>query len=57
MDYLKNINKAVQKVSGMDLDLDPIKFSKRVFKEIGTPEKTANPIIARSFQSNLDYMK
>lgn len=55
MDYLKQINEAIKKVKSMDMDLDPIKFSKRVFKEIGTPEKTAK-IIARSFQSNLDNM-
>lgn len=55
LDYLKQINEAIKKVKSMDMDLDPIKFSKRVFKEIGTPEKTAK-IIARSFQSNLDNM-
>jgi glyoxylase-like metal-dependent hydrolase (beta-lactamase superfamily II) len=55
LDYLKHINEIVKKVDDMDLDLDPIEFSKRVLKEINIPEMAANPIIARSFQSNLDY--
>ncbi len=57
LDYLKHINETVKKVDDMDLDLDPIEFSKRVLKEINIPEMAANPIIARSFQSNLDYLK
>lgn len=57
LDYLKHINETVKKVDDMDLDLDQIEFSKRVLKEINIPEMAANPIIARSFQSNLDSLK
>lgn len=57
LDYLKQINEAIKKVKSMDMDLDPLEFSKHVLKEIDIPEMVANPIIAKSFQSNLDYMK
>ncbi len=52
-EYLSRIHKAVLKVS--DGSTDPIDLSRRVLRELGMPENMANPLVARSFQSNLKY--
>ena len=38
-----------------DGSTDPIDLSRRVLRELGMPEKMANSLVVRSFQSNLKY--
>lgn len=56
LEYLKQINESVIKIYRTNPDSDRIKFSKLVLKDLGIPEMAANPIVARSFQSNLIYI-
>ncbi len=51
--YLQRIHEAVRKVEGDSSDLEPMELCRRVLKELGMPETIANPLVARSFQSNL----
>jgi glyoxylase-like metal-dependent hydrolase (beta-lactamase superfamily II) len=63
LEYLKRINQAVLKVSKSAAedrcepeacaDPDPMTLARWVLREIGLPEVAANPLISRSFQSNL----
>lgn len=53
LQYIQRIHEAVINVSGSHPTADPMELCKMVLKEIGIPEIMANPLIARSFQSNL----
>jgi glyoxylase-like metal-dependent hydrolase (beta-lactamase superfamily II) len=53
LDYLKQIQVSVDKIAKYNSGLDPLEFCKLVLKDLGLPEMAANPIMARSFQSNL----
>ncbi|WP_414468409.1 MBL fold metallo-hydrolase [Methanobacterium sp. ACI-7] len=53
INYLKQIQLSVDKISNENSNLDTLKFCKMVLKDLGIPEIAANPIVARSFQSNL----
>jgi hydroxyacylglutathione hydrolase len=57
--YLQKIQEAVVKVEGKynKRSDDPLDFARLVLIEIGLPEMVVNPIIARSFKSNLDIIK
>jgi hypothetical protein len=53
--HLFGIHKDVLKdLAKIPLDLI-VDLSRRVLRELGMPEKRANPLVARSFQSNLKY--
>jgi hypothetical protein len=51
--YLKQIQVSVDKIASENPDLDPLEFCKLVLNDLGLSEMAANPIMARSFQSNL----
>jgi hydroxyacylglutathione hydrolase len=51
--YLQHIHEAVKKVEGGSHDLEPMELCRQVLKELGMPETIANPLVFRSFQSNL----
>ena len=53
LDYLKQIQVSVNKIAKYNSGLDPLEFCKLVLNDLGLPEMAANPIMARSFQSNL----
>ncbi len=53
LDYLKQIQVSVDKIAKYNSGLDPLEFCKLVLNDLGLPEMAANPIMARSFQSNL----
>jgi hypothetical protein len=44
----------VVKISQTDKSADPMEFCKMVLKDLGIPEVAANPIVAMSFQANLN---
>jgi glyoxylase-like metal-dependent hydrolase (beta-lactamase superfamily II) len=54
--YLKQIHETVHEVFNKKSEVvkDPLEFTKLVLKELGLPEMVANPIIVRSFKSNMD---
>ncbi|HEX3013039.1 MAG TPA: MBL fold metallo-hydrolase [Methanobacterium sp.] len=54
LDYLKNIHKSIIKINKMNPSLEPMEFCKMVLRDLGIPEVAANPIVAQSFQSNLN---
>lgn len=56
LEYLNQINESVIKIYRTNPDSDQIEFTKLVLKDLGIPEMAANPIVARSFQSNLIYI-
>ena len=51
--YLQRIDDAVHKITNEHPALGPMELCKLILKEIGLPEIMANPLVARSFQSNL----
>ena len=54
--YLQRIHNAVLKVAGgagLDTELDSMELCRRTLAELGLPEATANPLVARSFQASL----
>lgn len=53
LDYLQRIHNAVIHAAGNNPSPDPLELCGRVLGEIGIPPETANPIVARSFSSNL----
>lgn len=53
LNYLKQIQISVDRIVEYNSVLDPLEFCKLVLKDLGMPEMAANPIVARSFQSNL----
>ena len=53
LQYLQHIHKAVINVSSSHPTIEPMELCKLVLKELGIPEMTANPLIAKSFESNL----
>ena len=57
LDYLKQIQVSVDKIAKYNSGLDPLEFCKLVLNDLGLPEMAANPIMARSFQSNLKVVK
>ena len=54
LDYLQNIHESVVKISKTNQPADPMGFCKIVLKDLGIPELAANPIVALSFQANLN---
>lgn len=56
INYLKQVHLSVSKIANENSNLDPLKFCKLVLKDLGIPEMAANPIVARSFQSNLNNL-
>ncbi|MGB9979963.1 MBL fold metallo-hydrolase [Methanobacterium sp.] len=54
LDYLQNIHGSVIKINKMNPSLEPMEFCKMVLKDLGIPEVAANPIVAQSFQANLN---
>jgi Zn-dependent hydrolases, including glyoxylases len=54
LDYLQNIHESVVKTNKMSPSLEPMEFCKMVLKDLGIPEVAANPIVAQSFQANLN---
>jgi len=54
LDYLQSIHKSVIKINKMSPTLEPMDFCKMVLKDLGIPEVAANPIVAQSFQANLN---
>lgn len=54
LDYLQNIHESVIKINKMNPSLESMEFCKMVLKDLGIPEVAANPIVARSFQANLN---
>ncbi len=54
LDYLQSIHESVVKISQTDKSADPMEFCKMVLKDLGIPEVAANPIVAMSFQANLN---
>jgi len=54
LDYLQSIHKSVIKINKMSPSLEPMDFCKMVLKDLGIPEVAANPIVAQSFQANLN---
>ena len=56
INYLKHIHEIVHEVYNENFKVvkDPLEFTKLVLKELGLPEMVANPIIVRSFKSNMD---
>lgn len=53
IDYLKQIQLSVNKINYKNPNLDPLDFCKAVLKDLGLLEMAANPIVSRSFQSDL----
>jgi hypothetical protein len=47
---------SVDKIAHKNSNLDPMEFCKLVLKDLGMPEIAANPIVARSFQANLNVI-
>jgi glyoxylase-like metal-dependent hydrolase (beta-lactamase superfamily II) len=54
--YLQRIHEAVIKIVGEQPSLDSMELCKQVLKELGLQDAMANPMIARSFQSNLKFL-
>jgi glyoxylase-like metal-dependent hydrolase (beta-lactamase superfamily II) len=56
INYLKHIHETVHEVYNEKSKVvkDPLEFTKLVLKELGLHEMVANPIIVRSFKSNMD---
>ena len=54
LDYLQNIHESVIKINKINPSLEPIEFCKMVLNDLGIPEVAANPIVAQSFQANLN---
>ena len=54
LDYLQSIHESVIKISKTNQPADPMEFCKIVLKDLGIPEMAANPIVAQSFQANLN---
>ena len=54
LDYLQTIHESVIKINKMNPSLEPMEFCKMVLKDLGIPEIAANPIVAMSFQANLN---
>jgi hydroxyacylglutathione hydrolase len=52
--YLQSIHDAVMRVSSSHTSLEPMDLCMRVLRELGLPETAANPLIARSFEANLN---
>lgn len=53
MEYLQRIHECVRKSNEPEPSLDPMELCKRVIADLGLPEAAANPLVARSFQSNV----
>ncbi len=56
MRYLVRIHEAVRKFGGAASD-DPADFCGPILRDLGLPETMANPLVARSFRSNLQIRK
>lgn len=56
LEFLQEINKSVIKINNKYPSLEPFKFCKLVLKDLGMTELAANPIVARSFQANLESL-
>ncbi|MGF7118699.1 MBL fold metallo-hydrolase [Methanobacterium oryzae] len=54
--YLKQIHKSVSNIVDGNQNLDSLEFCRMVLKDLGIPEMAANPIVARSFQDNLNNL-
>lgn len=54
LNYLQNIHESVIKINKINPSLEPMEFCKMVLKDLGIPEVAANPIVAQSFQANLN---
>jgi hydroxyacylglutathione hydrolase len=54
--YLQRIHEAVMRVNSGRPSLEPMDLCRGVLKELGLPESAANPLIARSFEANLNLM-
>jgi glyoxylase-like metal-dependent hydrolase (beta-lactamase superfamily II) len=57
LEFLQEINKSVIKINNKYPSLEPLKFCKLVLKDLGMPELAVNPIVARSFQANLESLE
>ena len=57
LDYLQRIHGSVIKINEKNPSLEPFEFCKMVLKDLGMPEMAANPIVVRSFQSNLKTLE
>ena len=53
IEYLNQIQLSVNKINDLNPNMDPLEFCKAVLKDLGIHEMAANPIVVRSFQSNL----
>lgn len=53
INYLKQIQASVNKIAYENPNIKSLEFCKMVLKDLGIPEIAANPIVIRSFQSNL----
>lgn len=53
INYLKQIQASVNKIADENPNVKSLEFCKMVLKDLGIPEIAANPIVIRSFQSNL----
>ncbi|HOE64640.1 MAG TPA: MBL fold metallo-hydrolase [Candidatus Sumerlaeota bacterium] len=53
MEYMQRIHECVRKNHQAETSLEPMELCKRVAAEFGLPEAAANPLVARSFQSNV----
>lgn len=51
--YLKQIHRSVSKIADGNQKLDSLEFCRMVLNDLGIPEMAANPIVARSLQTNL----
>lgn len=57
LDYLQQIDRAIIKIADKNPMLSPSEFCKMVLKDLGLPEIAATPIVAISFQANLQALK
>ena len=57
LDYLQNINESVYKINSINTSLSEIEFCRKVLEDLGLPSIAANPIVAKSFQANLNIME
>ncbi|MBI5680421.1 MAG: MBL fold metallo-hydrolase [Methanobacterium sp.] len=57
LDYLQNINESVYKINSNNDGLNEIELCMKVLEDLGLPAVAANPIVAKSFQSNLNVLE
>ena len=53
LEYLQSIHNAILKITDDDILRDPFQLCKQMVDDLGLPETSVNPLIARSFASHL----